>query len=65
VLDLACLRWHKLRVRQMWHAATYSDPFTIELIQSGKKSWSGIRRHLRRETKGVQTIIDALHDLYM
>jgi hypothetical protein len=65
VLDLACLRWHKQRVRQMWHAATCSDPFTIELIQSGKKSWSGIRRHLRREAKGVQTIIDALHDLYM
>jgi hypothetical protein len=65
VLDLACLRWHKQRVRQMWHAATYSDPFTIELVQSGKKSWSGIRRHLRRETKGVQTIIDALHNLYM
>jgi hypothetical protein len=65
VLDLACLRWHKQRVRQMWHAATNSDPFAIDLIQSGKKSWSGIRRHLRRETKGFRAMIDSLHDLYM
>jgi hypothetical protein len=65
VLDLACLRWHKQRVRKMWQAATYSDPFAIELIQSGKKSWSGIRRHLRRETKGFRAMIDSLHDMYM
>ena len=58
VLDLACLRWQKQRVRKMWHAATYSDPFAIDLIQSGKKSWSGIRRHLRRETKGFRTMIE-------
>jgi hypothetical protein len=65
VLDLACLRWHKQRVRKMWQAATYSDPFAIDLIQSGKKSWSGIRRHLRREAKGFRTMIDSLHDMYM
>ena len=65
VLDLACLRWHKQRVRKMWQAATYSDPFAIELIESGKKSWSGIRRHLRRETKGFRSMIDSLHDMYM
>jgi hypothetical protein len=65
VLDLACLRWHKLRIRKMWQAATYSDPFAIDLIQSGKKSWSGIRRHLRREAKGFRTMIDSLHDMYM
>lgn len=65
VLDLACLRWQKQRVRKMWQAATYSDPFAIDLIQSGKKSWSGIRRHLRRETKGFRTMIDSLHDLYI
>jgi hypothetical protein len=65
VLDLACLRWHKQRVRKMWQAATYSDPFAIDLIQSGKKSWSGIRRHLRREAKGFPTMIDSLHDMYM
>jgi hypothetical protein len=65
VLDLACLRWHKQRVRKMWQAATYSDPFVIELIQSGKKSWSGVRKYLRREAKASQGIIDSLHDLYM
>jgi hypothetical protein len=65
VLDLACLRWHKQRVRQMWHAATNSDPFAIDLIQSGKKSWSGIRRHLRLEAEGFRTMIDSLHDMYM
>jgi hypothetical protein len=65
VLDLACLRWHKQRVRKMWQAATYSEPFVIELIQSGKKSWSGVRKYLRREAKASHGIIDSLHDLYM
>lgn len=65
VLDLACLRWHKQRVRKMWQAATYSDPFVIELIQSGKKSWSGVRKHLRQEATASRAIIDSLHDLYM
>ena len=65
VLDIACLRWQKQRVRKMWHAATLSDPFTIDLIRSGKKSWSGIRRHLRQEAKGFRTMIDSLHDLHM
>lgn len=65
VVDLACLRWQKQRVRKMWQAATYSDPFAVDLIQSGKKSWSGIRRHLRREAEGFRTMIDALHDMYM
>jgi hypothetical protein len=62
VLDLACLRWQKQRVRKMWQAATYSDPFAIELLQSGKKSWSGIRRYLRQETKGFRATIDSLND---
>jgi hypothetical protein len=65
VVDLACLRWQKQRVRKMSQAATYSDPFAVDLIQSGKKSWSGIRRHLRREAKGFRTMIDSLHDMYM
>jgi hypothetical protein len=65
VLDLACLRWQKQRVRKMLQAATYSDPFAIDLIQSGKKSWSGIRRHLRREAKGFRTMLDSLHNLYV
>ena len=43
----------------------HSDPFAVDLIQSGKKSWSGIRRHLRREAKGFRTMIDSLHDMYM
>jgi hypothetical protein len=65
VLDLACLRWHKQRVRKMFQVATHSDPFVIELIQSGKKSWSGVRKYLRREAKTPRAIIDSLHDLYM
>jgi hypothetical protein len=43
----------------------HSDPFAVNLIQSGKKSWSGIRRHLRREAKGFRTMIDSLHGMYM
>ena len=64
VLDLACLRWNKQRVRKMWHAATYKDPFAIELIESGKKSWNGIRRYLRRQARDSQTMIGSLQKMF-
>jgi hypothetical protein len=64
VLDVACLRWNKQRVRKMWTAATYNDPFAIELIESGKKSWSGIHKYLRRQARDFHSMTGSLHELY-
>jgi hypothetical protein len=64
VLDLACLRWQKQRVRKMWHAAAYNDPFIMDLVESRKKSWSGIRRYLRREAKNSQSLTGSLHESF-
>ena len=64
VLDLACLRWQKQRVRKMWLAATYNDPFAIELIETGEKSFSGIRRHLRRQARDTHTMIGSIHAVF-
>ena len=64
VLDLACLRWQKQHVRKMWLAATYNDPFAIELIETGEKSFSGIRRHLRRQARDTHTMIGSIHAVF-
>jgi len=65
VLDLAHLRWQKQRIRQMWHAGCYKDPFVTDLIQSGETSWSGIRRHLRKEAKDYRVLTKPLRQLYV
>lgn len=51
VWDLAHLRWQKRRMEKMWAAAANNDPFVGDLIRSGKKSLSGIRKDLRNEAK--------------
>ena len=63
VLDLAHLRWQKQRIRRMWHAGSYKDPFVIDLIQSGKKSWSGIRQYLRKEATDYRELTKPLRRL--
>ena len=60
LLDIAHWRWQKQRIRKMWHAATLQDPYVMELVELGKKSYSGIRRHLREETMGSQSIVNSL-----
>ncbi len=63
VLDIAHLRWQKQRIRKMWHAATLQDPYVMELVQSGKKSYSGIRRYLREETMGSHSLVNSLLEI--
>ena len=60
VFDLAYQRWQKQRNRALWHAAAYKDPFVIDIIQSGKKSWSGIRDYLSRHAKDIRSGITYL-----
>jgi len=60
VFDITHLRWQKQRIRKMWHAATYGDPFVIDIVESGEKSWSGIRSYLRSQANDVRTLTGSL-----
>lgn len=64
VLDLAHLRWQKQRVRRMWHVSAHNDPFVIDLVRSGKRSWSGIRQYLREEAKDYRSLTRPMRRLY-
>jgi hypothetical protein len=61
VYDLAYLRWLKQRVKKAIQAAFHEDPFTSDLIDSGKKSWRAIRQDLRRQAKNNRSIGDTMH----
>jgi hypothetical protein len=63
VFDLAHLYWQKQRIKKTWHAATLEDPFVMELVQSEKKSYSGIRRYLREEAGGTHSLVRSLLDI--
>jgi hypothetical protein len=60
VLDVAILRWRKYQLLKMRRTAALKDPFFIELMESGKKSWSGVRKFLRAQDKAGKTIRGAL-----
>lgn len=63
VLDLAIARWRKYRLLKMQRTAALKDTFFIELMESGKKSWSGIRKYLRQQDEAYKTIRGKLTDL--
>jgi hypothetical protein len=65
VFDLAHLRWQKYRVHQMWVAASYADPFVSDLVKAGRKSWAGMRNHLKCEAKGKRTMVKLLDELFL
>jgi hypothetical protein len=60
VLDVAILRMRKYRLLKMKRVAELKDPFFIELMESGKKSWSGVRKYLRAQDKAGKTISGAI-----
>src|SRR5262249_4568676 len=41
-------------------AAAYADPFTSDLVKSGRKSWAAIRDHLESKAKDERTISDVV-----
>jgi len=63
VLDLAHLRWQKERIRKMYHVAAYEDPFVHDLIESGKKTWKGIRNYVRERSLDARTLTEPLRQL--
>jgi hypothetical protein len=60
VFDVAILRLRKYRLLKMKRIADLKDPFFIELMESGKKSWSGVRKYLRAQDKAGSTIGGAI-----
>jgi histone H3/H4 len=62
VFDVAILRLRKYRLLKMKRIAELKDPFFIELIQSGKKSWSAIRKYLREQDEAGKTISGAIRN---
>ena len=60
VFDIAHLRWQKYRLHQMYIAAAYEDPFVSDLVKAGRKSWAGIRNHLKRNSEHERAMSDML-----
>jgi hypothetical protein len=56
VLDVAILRWRKYQLAKWRRTAALKDPYFIELLESGKKSWSGIRKYLREQEEAYKTV---------
>lgn len=56
VLDLAFLHWRKNSVWRLWQTAVLNDPFTQDIVETGRTSWSGIRKRLRSAAKSERTL---------
>jgi hypothetical protein len=57
VLDLADLHWQKRTLWRMRQVAVLKDPFTKDIIQTRRKSWSGIRKRLRWAAHDQRTLL--------
>lgn len=60
LLKLAFDYWHQRTLWRLWQSAIMRDPFTYDIIQTKRKSWSGIRKRLRTEAKGERTLHGAI-----
>jgi len=63
VFSVAMQLSRKYRLLKMQRTAALKDTFFVELMESGKKSWSGIRKYLREQDQGCKTIRGKLSDL--
>ncbi len=59
VLDLAFLLWRKQALWRMWQTAVLKDPFTLDILETKRKSWSGIRKRLRSAARRERTLLGA------
>jgi hypothetical protein len=60
VLDLAMLHWHKHTLWRMRQVSVLKDPFTADILETERKSWSGIRKSLRSTASDERTLFGAL-----
>ena len=59
ILDLALLHWQKHTLWRMRQTAVLKDPFTQDILETERKSWSGIRKRLRSRAKSERTVLGA------
>jgi hypothetical protein len=57
LLDLAFLFWRKQALWRMWQLEVLKDPFSIDILETGKKSWSGIRKRLRSSARSERALV--------
>jgi hypothetical protein len=57
ILDLADLHWQKRTLWRMRQVAVLKDPFTKDIIETRRKSWSGIRKRLRSAAHDQRTLL--------
>lgn len=60
VLDLARALWQKRTLWRMQPLAVLRDPFAQDILQTERKTWSGIRKSLRAAAKSERTLLGAL-----
>jgi hypothetical protein len=63
VFNIAVLQWRKYQLHKMLRTAALKDPFFIQLVQCGRKSWSGVRKHLLEENEPYEIIRGRLANL--
>lgn len=56
VLDLAYAYWQKQTIWRMRQTAVLKDPFTLDILQTERKTWSGIRKQLRAAANDMRTL---------
>lgn len=59
VLDLTFAYWRKHTLWRMWQTAVLKDPFTLDILETRRKSWSGIRKRLRSAARDERTLLGA------
>jgi hypothetical protein len=57
VLDLTFLYWRKQTLWRMWQTAVIKDKFTRDILETNRKSWSGIRKRLRSAAWSERTLL--------
>jgi hypothetical protein len=60
ILDLAYLYWRKQSLWRLWHTTILKDPFINDILETNRKSWSGIRKRLRAAAYGHRTLLGEL-----
>jgi hypothetical protein len=60
VLNLAFQHWHRRTIWRMWQASILKNPFAVDIKDTKRKSWSGIRKRLRASARKEGTMLGAI-----
>ena len=63
VLDLAIAHWNKHTLWRMRQSAVLKDPFTSDIVQTGRNTWRGIRKQLRASARSADSLQDVAKDI--